>query len=93
MAGKRSREGSAYDFPMLDRHPDGSLRIALMDGHTVRLSASAAGSTRLAIFGPGDGLHATIRLTEGEVHDVIAALATSANKGGSSHGYRDAMTP
>jgi hypothetical protein len=77
----------------MDRHPDGSLRIELIDGHAVRLSASTGGRTRLSIFGPGGGHHATVRLTEDELHDVIVALATSANKGGSSHGYRDAMTP
>jgi len=78
---------------MMDRHPDGSLRIELMDGHAVRLSAGGDGRTRFSIFGPGGGHHATIRLTDDELHDVIAALATSAGKGGSSHGYRDGMTP
>jgi hypothetical protein len=78
---------------MMDRHPDGSLRIGLMDGNAVRLVANTDGRTRLSIFGPGGGHHATIRLTEDELHDVIAALATSANKASSSHGYRDAMTP
>jgi hypothetical protein len=78
---------------MMDRHPDGSLRIELIDGHAVRLSASTDGRTRLAIVGPGGGHHATIRLTEDELHELIAALATSASKGGSSHGYRDTMTP
>jgi hypothetical protein len=77
----------------MDRHPDGSLRIPLIDGNAVRLSASTDGRTRLSIFGPGDGHHATIRLTDDELHDVIAALATSAGKGGSSPVYRDAMTP
>jgi len=78
---------------MMDRHPDGSLRIELMDGNAVRLSPRTDGRTRLSIFGPGGGHHATIRLTEDELHDVIAALAKSVTKGGSSHGYRDAMTP
>ena len=78
---------------MMDRHPDGSLRIVLMDGNAVRLSVGTDGRTRLAIFGPGGGHHATIRLNQDELHDVIAALATSASKGDSSHGYRDAMTP
>ena len=78
---------------MLDRHPDGSLRIRLRDGNAVRLSAGADGRTRLSIFGPGGGHHAMVRLTENELHDVIAALATSAGTGGSSHAYRDAMTP
>jgi hypothetical protein len=78
---------------MMDRHPDGSLRIELMDGNAVRLSASTDGRIRLSIFGPGGGHHATIRLTVDELHDVIAALATSVSIGGSSHGYRDAMTP
>jgi hypothetical protein len=78
---------------MLDRHPDGSLRIPLMDGHALRLSAGTDGRTRHSIFGPGGGHHALIRLTENELNDVIAALATSAGKGGPSHGYRDAMTP
>jgi hypothetical protein len=42
----------AYDGPMMDRHPDGSQRIALMDGNTVRLQAARDGRTRLSIFGP-----------------------------------------
>jgi hypothetical protein len=78
---------------MLDRHPDGSLQIRLMDGNAVRLSAGADGRTRLSIFGPGGGHQALVRLTEDELHDIIAALATGAGKGGPSHGYRDAMTP
>jgi hypothetical protein len=78
---------------MMDRHPDGSLRIELMDGNAVRLSPRTDGRTRLSIFGPGGGHHATIRLTDDELHDFIAALATSARKGGSSRSYRDAMTP
>ena len=78
---------------MMHRHPDGSLRVGLMDGNAVHLSASTAGRTRLSIFGPGGGHHATIRLTDDELHDVIAALAASASKGEPSHGYRDAMTP
>jgi hypothetical protein len=92
--GRQSLErGSAYALRMMDRHPDGSLRIELMDGNAVRLSASTDGRTRLSIFGPGGGHHATIRLTEDELHGVIAALATSSTKGGPAHGYRDAMTP
>jgi hypothetical protein len=78
---------------MLDRHPDGSLRIELMDGSGVRLSAGPDGRTRLSIFGPSGGHHATIRLTESELHDLIAALAMSTRKSASPHGYRDAMTP
>ncbi len=82
-----------YALRMMDRHLDGSLRIELMDGNAVRLSAHTDGRTRLSIFGPGGGHRATIRLTDDELHDVIAALATSATKDGSPHGYRDAMTP
>jgi hypothetical protein len=93
LADNLPSEGSPYDFRIVDRHPDGSLRIQLMDGNSVRLSAGADGRTRLSIFGPGGGHHATIRLTENELHDVIAALATSAGIGGASHAYRDAMTP
>jgi len=78
---------------MMHRHPDGSLRIDLVDGSAIRLSAAADGRTRFSIFGPGGGHHATIRLTESELHDLIAGLATSTGKGGSAHGYRDTMTP
>jgi hypothetical protein len=78
---------------MMHRHPDGSLRIELTDGNAVRLSAGTDGRTRLSIFGPGGGLHATIRLTENDLRNVVAALAMSAVDGGPSHGYRDAMTP
>ena len=78
---------------MVDRHPDGSLRIELTDGNAVRLSAGTDGRTRLSIFGRGGGHHATIRLTESELRNVIAGLAMSAINGGPSDGYRDAMTP
>jgi hypothetical protein len=78
---------------MLDRHPDGSLRLGLMDGNTVRLRPSSDGRTTLTIVGPAGGFHGTIRLTDPELHDLIAALATSAGQGTGSHGYRDAMTP
>jgi hypothetical protein len=78
---------------MLDRRPDGSLRIDLTDGNAVHLSIGADGRTRLSIFGPGGGHHATIRLTENDSRHVIAALAMSAVDGDRSYGYRDAMTP
>jgi hypothetical protein len=78
---------------MIDRHPDGSLRIELADGNTLRLRAVPDGRTSLSILGPAGGHHATIRLTGTELQHVIAALAMSAVEGGPSHGYRDAMTP
>ena len=78
---------------MIDRHPDGSLRIELADGNTVRLRAVPDGRTSLSILGPAGGHHATIRLSGTELQHVIAALAMSAVEGGPSHGYRDAMTP
>jgi hypothetical protein len=86
-------ERPAYDGPMMDRHPDGSQRIALMDGNTVRLHAARDGRTRLSIFGPAGGHHATVRLTQTEVNHMVAALAMSAVEGDRSHEYRDAMTP
>ena len=78
---------------MMDRQPDGSLRIALTDGHTLRLQPARDGRTRLSIYGPGGGHHATVRLTETERNHVVAALAMSAVEGYRSHEYRDAMTP
>ena len=78
---------------MMDRHPDGSLRVELNDGHTVRLRAAPDGRTSLSILGPAGGHRATIRLSEGELQYVIAALAVSAVEGDFSHDYRDAMTP
>jgi hypothetical protein len=91
-ANARAR-GSTYDCRMLDRHPDGSLRIDLMDGNVVHLSTSTDGRTRLSIFGPGGGHHATVRLTERESRNVIAALAMNAVESDSSYESRDAMTP
>jgi hypothetical protein len=79
--------------PMLDRHPDGSLRLGLTDGNTVRLRSSPDGRTTLTIVGPAGGYHGTIRLTEAEVRGLIAALATSGGEGEPALGYRDAMTP
>jgi hypothetical protein len=78
---------------MLDRHPDGSLRLGLTDGNTVRLRSSPGGRTTLTIVGPAGGYHGTIRLTEAEVRGLIAALATSGGEGEPALGYRDAMTP
>jgi hypothetical protein len=78
---------------MMDRHPDGSLRLQLTDGNTLRLRSAPDGRTSLSILGPSGGHHATIRLTETDLNRVIAALAMSAVEGGSSHAYRDAMTP
>ena len=78
---------------MLDRHPDGSLRIELMDGNTVRLRAAPDGRTSLSILGPAGGHHATVRLSATELQRLIAVLAMSAVGSGPSHGYRDAMTP
>jgi hypothetical protein len=78
---------------MLDRHPDGSLRVGLMDGNTVRLRASPDGRTTLTIVGPGGAYHGTIRLTDAELHHLIAALASSVGKSEGPPGYRDAMTP
>jgi hypothetical protein len=78
---------------MMDRHPDGSRRIELADGNSVRLRAAPDGRTRLSILGPGGGHHATIRLTGTELNRLIAGLAMSVVEDGSSHAYRDAMTP
>jgi len=78
---------------MMDRHPDGSRRIELADGNSVRLRAAPDGRTRLSILGPGGGHHATIRLTASELNRLIAGLAMSAVEDGSSYAYRDAMTP
>jgi hypothetical protein len=78
---------------MMDRHPDGSLRIALMDGNSVRLRPAPDGRTALSIYGPAGGHKMTIRLNGTELQRVIAALALSAVEGKPSHAYRDAMTP
>ena len=78
---------------MMERHRDGSLRIELMDGNTLRLRAAPDGRTSVSVLGPAGGHHATIRITPTELQHVIAALAMSAVEGGSSHGYRDAMAP
>jgi hypothetical protein len=78
---------------MVDRHPDGSLRVELVDGNTVRLRAAPDGRTSLSILGPAGGHHATIRLTATDLQRLIAALAMSTIEGGPSHAYRDAMTP
>jgi hypothetical protein len=78
---------------MLDRHADGSLRIELMDGNTVRLRTAPDGRTSLTILGPAGGHRASIRLSDGELHHMIAALAMSAAEGAPGTDYRDAMTP
>ena len=78
---------------MMERHRDGSLRLELTDGNTPRLRPAPDGRTSLSILGPSGGHHATIRLTGPELNRVIAGLAMSAVEAGSSHAYRDAMTP
>jgi hypothetical protein len=78
---------------MLDRHPDGSLRLGLTDGNTLRLRTSPDGRTTLSIVGPAGGVHGTIRLTDPEVRGLIAALAASGGGDTKSLGYRDTMTP
>jgi hypothetical protein len=78
---------------MMERHPDGSLRIELTDGNTVRVRAAPDGRTSLSILGPAGGHHATVRLNRTELQRMIAALAMSAVEGARSHEYRDAMTP
>jgi hypothetical protein len=83
----------ACDAPMMDRHPDGSLRVELTDGNSLRVRTVADGRTAVSVFGPAGGHRTTIRLTGTELQDVIAALATSAVAHGPTHGYRDAMTP
>lgn len=86
--------GATYDLRMMDRHSDGSLRMELTDGNAVRLSAGTDGRTRLSIFGPGGGHHATVRLTDDDTRSLVAALAMRPlGGGGPAHGYRDAMTP
>jgi hypothetical protein len=77
----------------MDRHPDGSLRVELTDGSSVRLRRAADGRTAFSVFGPAGGHHMTIRLNGIELQGVIAALAMSAVEGDPSHEYRDAMTP
>lgn len=78
---------------MIDRHPDGSLRLKLSDGNSLGVRAAADGRTAVSVFGPAGGHRATIRLNGAELQGVIAALATSAVEHGTTHGYRDAMTP
>jgi hypothetical protein len=78
---------------MIERHADGSLRIGLTDGNTVRLRPAGDGTTRLAIIGPAGGHHAAIRLTETEVNRVIVGLAMGSVEAASALTYRDAMTP
>jgi hypothetical protein len=77
----------------MDRHPDGSLRVELTDGHSVRVRTAPDGRTALSVYGPAGGHRATVRLSGSELQILIAALATSAVEAGPSHGYRDAMTP
>lgn len=77
----------------MDRHPDGSLRVELTDGNSVRVRTAADGRTAVSVFGPAGGHRATIRLTGAELQGVIAALATSAVEGGPPRAYRDEMTP
>ena len=78
---------------MMDRHPDGSLRVELADGNSVRVRRAADGRTALSVFGPAGGHRTTIRLNSIELQGVIAALAMSALEADPSHEYRDAMTP
>jgi hypothetical protein len=78
---------------MMDRHPDGSLRIELTDGNSVRVRTAADGRTAVSVFGPAGGHRTTIRLNGAELQGVIAALAMTAIEGGPEHEYRDAMTP
>jgi hypothetical protein len=78
---------------MMDRHPDGSLRVELMDGNAVRLRTAADGRTSLSVFGPAGGHRTTIRLDGTDLQRLIAALALTAIEGAPSHAYRDAMTP
>jgi hypothetical protein len=77
----------------MDRHPDGSLRVELTDGDSVRIRTAADGRTALSVFGPAGGHRATIRLNATELERVIAALGISAVGAGPSHEDRDAMTP
>jgi hypothetical protein len=78
---------------MVDRHSDGSVRVELMDGNTVRLRAAPDGRTTLSIFGPAGGHHASIRLSDAELHRMIGALAMSVAEDVPRTDYRDAMTP
>jgi hypothetical protein len=77
----------------MDRHPDGSLRVHLTDGDSVRVRTAPDGRTAVAVYGPAGGHRATIRLNATELQALIAALALSAVEGEPSLAYRDAMTP
>ena len=78
---------------MMDRHPDGSLRVELTDGNSVHVRRAPDGRTAFSVFGPAGGHRTTIRLNGIELQGVIAALAMCAIEAGPSHEYRDAMTP
>jgi hypothetical protein len=78
---------------MVDRNADGSVRVELTDCNTVRLRPAPDGRTTLAIFGPAGGHHASVRLSDADLRQMIAALALSVSEGPPRIDYRDAMTP
>jgi hypothetical protein len=85
--------GRPYDGRMVDRHVDGSVRVELTDGNTVRLRPAPDGRTTLSIIGPAGGHHASVRLSDADLNRMIGALAMSVAERVPRTDYRDAMTP